>query len=358
MNTADTKSLQCRTVRSFLLLVQKENGEECFLRVEPEASNGNGTWILRSPDRRIELLAFCRNSEELPRNHGRSPSPDRATLMIGDDSEREENPAGCGAHSATLDIDLANSEFRIWTSIIGLPPIYFMEGKHFLVLASDIHLLKYVAGFHPILDPKGVIELGRTGHPIEYGTLVKDLSFLPGGHKGEYRHATGFRLQQSWKMPEENPVKDWRQFCQGQIEAFDRSMKKMKTEAAFLSLTAGLDTRAIFSWFVKHRVALPACTMSGMNLSLDARIARKLCGHYGMRHQVIFLGEDFFRNIVAFMTEASRLSGGIVSLGQSAEVYFYKQQDTTLTSRISGNLGNQVGRGRRGSRCGGPISGS
>lgn len=345
MKTAYTKSHQCRTVRSFLVLVREENGEGGFLRVEPEPSQGNDTWVLRSPDHRIEILVFCRNSEELPRIHDRFPSPDQVTLMIGDDSEWEEHPAECGAHSVTLEIDLTNSEFRVWTSIIGLPPVYIMEGKQFLVLTSDIHLLKYVAGFRPILDPKGAIELGRTGHPTEYGTLVKGLTFLPGGHKGEYRHTTGFRLHQSWKMPEENPVEDWRQFCQGQIAAFDRSMEKMKTEATFLSLTAGLDTRAIFSWFVKHRVALPACTMSGIDLSLDARIARMLCGHYGMQHQVITLGEEFFRNIVAYMTEASRLSGGIVSLGQSAEVYFYKQQDTTLTSRISGNLGNQVGRG-------------
>jgi len=56
------------------------------------------------------------------------------------------------------------------------------------------------------------------------------------------------------------------------------------------------------------------------------------------------LNELFHAGLEKYTTEACRLSGGVASLSQAHEVFFYDQIDREYIGRISGNLGNQVGR--------------
>jgi len=60
---------------------------------------------------------------------------------------------------------------------------------------------------------------------------------------------------------------------------------------------------------------------------------------------VVSLDERYLRDLPAYVVEASRLSGGLASLGQAHEVYFYRQLEGRGSRRLSGILGNQVGRG-------------
>ena len=108
------------------------------------------------------------------------------------------------------------------------------------------------------------------------------------------------------------------------------------------SLTGGLDTRAIFVDLVAMNKKISAYTVTGETLSLDARIARKLCRDYGIEHTIIELTDEFYRSLPDYACEASRLTGGITSLGQAHEVHLYKTVPATASARLTGNLGNQV----------------
>jgi hypothetical protein len=63
-----------------------------------------------------------------------------------------------------------------------------------------------------------------------------------------------------------------------------------------------------------------------------------------MTHNVIRLDEAFIQQFPECALEASRRSGGLSSFSQASEVFFYRLACKAFKSRLSGNLGNQVGR--------------
>jgi hypothetical protein len=59
---------------------------------------------------------------------------------------------------------------------------------------------------------------------------------------------------------------------------------------------------------------------------------------------VITLGELFLKDLPDYVLRASKLSGGLAGLEQAHEVYFYEQLRGLGSRRLSGHLGNQIGR--------------
>ncbi len=80
-------------------------------------------------------------------------------------------------------------------------------------------------------------------------------------------------------------------------------------------------------------------------MSLDLRIAREVCRSLGLPHYTVMLDAEFRRHLRDLTLEAARLTGGVSSISQTADLYLYKMMGGSYRSRISGNLGNQVGRG-------------
>jgi hypothetical protein len=135
------------------------------------------------------------------------------------------------------------------------------------------------------------------------------------------------------------------QFVDRQIGAFTDAVRRIDVSRSFLSLTAGLDTRTVFMALAEERRLIPAATMTGVRPSIDARTASRLCAAYGVPHASVVIGDEFRRNLQRYVQRSSVLSGGLASLRQAAEVWFYDQLGGRFAARLSGNLGNQVGRG-------------
>ena len=137
---------------------------------------------------------------------------------------------------------------------------------------------------------------------------------------------------------------DLQEYIYAQSEALTAAVARMDLSRSFLSLTAGLDTRTILALLVRDRRTLSALTMTSIVESIDARRAAELCLGYGMTHNMIRLNENFIQQLPECAIEASRRSGGLSSFREASEVYFYRVACNSFTSRLSGNLGNQIGR--------------
>jgi hypothetical protein len=59
----------------------------------------------------------------------------------------------------------------------------------------------------------------------------------------------------------------------------------------------------------------------------------------------VTFGDGFESELPRYVELASRLSGGLSSVGQAPEIHLYEQSGREFAARLSGNLGNQVGRG-------------
>jgi hypothetical protein len=266
-------------------------------------------------------------------------------LVLGDDAEWDASrPERNMAGGAAIRFDAAAKEVRLHTSIVGLPPIYRYRDGDVLAFASDLHLLSRLPGVRLALDPVGVNELGRYGHPVGQRTLFRDVDLLPPAHQVSVDADGRVSLVRTWELPPASP-RSWPDFIEAQVRAFTSAVERIDLAGTFLSLTAGLDTRTVLAALAREGRLVPAVTMSGARPSLDARIAMRLSRAYGFQHSLVTFDDRFTRELPRYVETASRLSGGVASLSQAPEVHLYRQIGHGFTARLSGNLGNQVGRG-------------
>lgn len=265
-------------------------------------------------------------------------------LILGDPADVDSRDLRAhGAGGVPIRYDARGHLLEVTTSIVGMPPVYLYRGRSVIAITSDIHLLRTVPGIELQLDPAGVAELGHVGHPVEHRTLFRDLELVPAGAHLTLG-STGAAVAPNWQLPTSAALQ-WPQFLEAQMAAFDRALARTELSGSFLSLTAGLDTRTVFATLAAHDRLLPAATMTGARLSLDAIIARDLCNAHGLEHLLITFGDGFTGALPRHVESASLLSGGLGSLDQAPEVYLYDQLGSRFRARMSGNLGNQVGRG-------------
>lgn len=250
------------------------------------------------------------------------------------------------AHAASIHFDLRGGTVQINSSIVGLPPIFLYQRAGFVVLTSEQHLLRAFAGERPELDPQAVVELFQVGYPLAHRTLFRDLTLMPGGNTLAIDATGAMSLVRCWALPEDAPWEDWPSYLEHQAEVFKQAVRRLQLSDSFFSLTGGLDTRAILTVLVESGITVPAVTMSGSrSLCLDARLAGALCASYGLPHTVVRLDGRFLEDLPRYVVEAARLTGGLASVEQAHEVFFFRQSPRTATRRLCGNLGNQVGRG-------------
>ena len=329
-------------IHSFIAVIKNPSEKHEGLAQSIKPSPYGKTYYYSSEDNKMEIVFVFRKKEN---NLSGLPLEDYAGLLLGDDSEWGDTKGHkCMAYGVFIECDLKKKNISVLSSIVGLPPVFIYKDPRLIVITSDIYLLSSLPDLKLHFDPQGIIETCAIGHPIDHKTLFRDVTIMPAGFLLKVSQGSAVSMERSWFLPEIEPSKDWKSFTDLQIEAFKHSMKKINLDNSFLSLTAGLDTRAILAVLIQERVNLPAFTMSGNVMSLDARTAQGLCKAYGMKHEVVVIGDEFYRDLPVYVLEASRLSGGLSSLGQASEVYFYKKVNGSYSARLSGNLGNQIGR--------------
>lgn len=318
-------------VRSFLAWIEAERAG---------TAGPDPTGWLSWKQGRLNVRWLPRRSAEA----GAAP-PGFPDLVLGDASEwSETHPDASLAAGVPIRFDAQRSELVALTSIVGLPPLFVYREGATVAIASDLRLLLEVPGVRLDFDARSVIDLGLIGHPVEHRTLFRDTELVPSASRVRLGEREGFRVETAWRLPEVEPL-GWDAFIEAQIAAFTEGVRRTRLDGAFLSLTAGLDTRTVFTTLASQDRLLPTATMTGPRRSLDARIAGRLSAAYGVPHHAVEFDRGFIDGLPGYIETASLLSGGLASLDQAPEVFFYHRLGGGFSARLSGNLGNQVGRG-------------
>jgi hypothetical protein len=266
-------------------------------------------------------------------------------LILGDDAEVAAFGSAANlAAGVPITIHEASGALVCHTSVVALPPVFIYRGPSTIALTSDIHLLRGLSGASLGFDARAVTELGRYGHPVGRRTLFSDVELAPAGHRLTLDPLAGLTIERTWALPQAAPL-EWPEFLEAQASAFEAALQQMDARGSVLSLTAGLDTRTVFAALARQGRLIPAVTMTGARRSLDARIAARLCAAYGAGHEAVVFDRSFESSLPDLLEEASLLSGGVESLSQAPEVFLYRKLAGRYRARLSGNLGNQVGRG-------------
>ena len=327
----------CVRVRSFIVNISTTSHGLERLGAAPE----NSPHTLASADGRWEI-GFV---PESPRSRSVAPDGSRSiTLVLGDDAEWDAVRAGESMGNAVaVRCDFTQGTIQVSSSITGLPAIFLCRRPDRVVLTSHLSLLAATAQSLQF-DPAAVVDLFQIGYPSGHRSLFRDACLVPGGHALSVGPDGQVSSARTWSPPEAAPCPDWPSYLEFQAQTFRAAVRKMDLSGSFLSLTGGLDTRAILAVLVSEGTCLPAATLTGPTLSLDARAAQTLSKAYSFPHYLVRLDADFLHTLPTYVVEASRRSGGLTSLEEAGEVYLYRQLAGIGARRLSGGFGNQVAR--------------
>jgi hypothetical protein len=247
-------------------------------------------------------------------------------------------------NGVTVTVDRGAKSVCIRSSLTGLPPVYRYADGTSTIFASSIDAIASVRETEMDFDTQGLVEMATIGYPIQHRTLFRHVDVLPAGTELSLSPFDGIAPARKWETKNTKEFGSLAEYHQAQKAAMAAALNRMELGSTFLSLTAGLDTRAILALLVSNGRGVPAFTLSGTSQSLDARRASELCQAYGLKHDTISINNDLIRYLPEYSVEASRRSGGLASVSQALEIALYRSLSGAFGCRLSGNLGNQIGR--------------
>jgi hypothetical protein len=275
-----------------------------------------------------------------PRHAFASQSDRRVIRLQSGDRCNETAPcAGCCA-STSVEIDVAATEFLATTGSVGLPPMYLFSGNDIAAVTSAPALMPALLGEVLALDSEAVLELLRIGYPQSTGTVYRSLRWLPAASACRV-----FIDNSSQPRARIEPVTVAVSTDSGRTpeDLFLESIRLRDVGQSVLSLTAGVDSRAILAACLFLDVTPPAITLAGRSRrSVDAIVAAQLCRDAGLRHDVVRLDHAFENNLAFYVERASLLSGGLASVTEAHEVFFAERVRERGLRRISGIAANQL----------------
>ena len=265
------------------------------------------------------------------------------TLIVGDIGEARAGPPPY-VNAMRLELATAAATLTASVSLTGLPPLFVLAGDRQVSVSSPCPPR---AGARLSADLDGVADTLRWGHPIDGRTLFAELSVEAAGASLVIDADGSLTRKPPLPWP---PIAEFagltrEELVQQQLQVFARAAQRIDASSAFMSLSGGLDSRTALAGLLSHGQRPKCVTLAATPLNLDARLATEVCRAFGLEHETVLLDAQFERALPDLVSKTAGLTGGVSCLSQSADLYLYGQLTGAFSARISGNLGNQVGRG-------------
>jgi len=278
---------------------------------------------------------------------------DACRIVCGDPQDLHENSGFLG-NGIVIELN-GDRSIDILSSITGMPVLYYYTTGRHTVFATNLEFLCGQLNPPLELDWNMVRRLAISGRLTPGQTLFASVKTIPPGTRihvsrdGKISEAGRFE-------PSEILLESPEEYHKALRDTFRATLTRMDLEGSFLSLTAGLDTRTILAVILEQGRRIDTITISGVNPSIDVRRASALAQAFGLPHKIVNLGSAYHDALPSLCESVSRLTGGLRSFSETPDLWLYKQLGSCYGARLSGNLGNQVGRcdsegvGTRGAR--------
>jgi hypothetical protein len=269
-------------------------------------------------------------------------------VLVGDESEtRDFDFRTCSVNQLRFEICTRTGRVTCSTSLVGLPPVFLLQSEEGSAISAPIRPDRTHGLALGGIDLSAAADVFRWGHPIDGRTLARNLSLAAANACVELRANCEFRTTpapEPWNDTAD-PTRPVGELVAEQVEVFRSAAARLDVTDAFVSLSGGLDSRtAAAALFASGRDAT-CITMALTPQALDARLAAAFCRAYGVNHHTILTDRKFRDGLADRVLRVANMTLGVSALHQSVDLFLYEQMGADFTRRISGNLGNQVGRG-------------
>lgn len=263
------------------------------------------------------------------------------------EKEREEFFGQLNGWFSGLIIDLKREEVILFNDRYGMARIYYYETKDELLFSSEAKSLLRIRQELREIDLDGLSELITYGCTLEHKTLFKNVSLLPGGSAWKFYKdgACNKRTYFSCADWENQSTLDTQDFC-SKLEETCRSIMPrylQSHQGIGMSLTGGLDTRAILACSQVVPGSMPCYTFGGMGRdTFDVKVAQKVAAECGQTHEVLRLDSKFFAEFPSIVEKTIFVSDGYWDVCGAHEIYLNALARDVAPIRLTGNYGSEV----------------
>jgi asparagine synthase (glutamine-hydrolysing) len=256
-------------------------------------------------------------------------------------------PAGLNGFFHGLLADRARGTVTLMNDRYGMQRLYHYESKDAFYFAAEA---KAILTVHPELrstDPMSLGELVALSAVLEDRSLFKGISVMPGAslwrfRNGAIEHKGAYFSPGEW---ETQTVLDPDTYYSELREAFVQNLPRYFTsrQRVAMSLTGGLDTRAVMAWYKGTAGSLPCYTFGGTYRNCrDVLVARQVAETCRQPYQVIETGTDFLSQFPRLAERTVYLTDGSADVSCSAPLYACQQAREIAPIRMTGNYGDQI----------------
>ncbi len=316
----------------------------------------SGAFADRMPiynERRNLVLVF--SGEEFPepgislrlKERGHAVDTGTASYLVHLAEEASDFPRGLNGRFHGLLVDVTTGQATLFNDRFGMHRIYYHEGKEAFYFAAEAKAILANCPELRTTDPRGLGEFISCGCTLENRTVFKDIYLLPPASTWIFRHGrveakNVYFDPREW---EEQSLLDPESYYEQLRSVFARNLPRYfeGQERIGVSLTGGLDSRMIMSWFKASPGSLPCYSFGGsLRDCQDVIIARKVARACGQEHHVISVGKDFLSRFAHYAERAVFLTDGCVEVKHSPDLYVNEQAAKIGPVRMTGNYGGEV----------------
>jgi len=319
--------------------VQREGERRC---AQPQANESGDKVLVFAGDEFPEPGTAQRLKQS-----GHAVAEGRGAHLVHVAEEEEDFPASLNGQFQGLLVDRTKRTATLFNDRHAARRVYYHETRDAFYFAAEAKALLAVRPELRALDERGLSEWVSCGCVLEDRTLFKGIRILPGAAKwvfegGALREKGSYFSPREWE--EQEPLAPDAFYCMLR-DVFASRVERYFADCGQVgfSLTGGLDTRLIMAWLKPEAGTLPCYTFGGpYRETRDVRIARRIAGMCGQKHQVIHVGAEFLSRFAHYSERTVYLTDGSTSVVQSPDLYVNELARQIAPVRLTGNYGDEV----------------
>jgi asparagine synthase (glutamine-hydrolysing) len=281
------------------------------------------------------------------RAHGHELGSAEASYLVHLYEEDSSFPAGLNGLFHGLLVDRAQGTVMLLNDRYGMQRLYYHESKDTFYFAAEAKAILAVRPELRSLDPASLGELIALGAVLENRSLFQGISVIPAASLWRFRYGA-IEHQDTYFNPgewEAQSALDPDTYYRELREAFSQNLPRyfVGRQRVAMSLTGGLDTRAVMAWYKRPEGSLPCYTFGGVYRDCrDVLVAGRVARACGQPHEVIQVGADFFSRFPQLGERTVYLTDGCADVSCSPPFYVCQQARDIAPVRMTGNYGDQI----------------
>jgi asparagine synthase (glutamine-hydrolysing) len=281
------------------------------------------------------------------KKRGHSLGSEKPSYLVHLYEDDPNFPVGLNGRFHGLLTDRTRRTATLFNDRYGMHRLYYHQGKEAFYFASEAKAIVAVRPElrSPLLRSLG--ELVACGCVLEDRTIFDGIKAIPGGAAWVFRggsierKGTYFQPQQ-WEQ--QSPL-DAESFYHEVRDTFSRNLSRYFNgqQRIGVSLTGGLDTRAIMSWWKGPPNSLSCYTFGGMLREChDIQVARRVARVCQQSHEVITVGDEFLSRFPHYAERSVYLAEGAADVSRSSDLYVSERAREIAPVKVVGTYGSEI----------------